>query len=127
MAILDRCGLPLAVSRHAADHHEVTLVRLSFDFYMIEAIAEILIADEAHDSDTLNQQLRPQGIEMISPHRSNRNIKTQDGRRRGRYERRWIAERCSARRNGIVDYACAGKIARQLPRVCTVRGDLHHA
>ena len=35
MAIVDRHGLPLAVSTHAANHHEVTLVQLSFDFYMI--------------------------------------------------------------------------------------------
>ena len=37
MAIVDRHGLPLSVSTHAANHHEVTLVQLSFDFYMIEA------------------------------------------------------------------------------------------
>ena len=37
MAIVDRNGLPLSVSTHAANHHEVTLVQLSFDFYMIEA------------------------------------------------------------------------------------------
>jgi len=29
MAIVDRHGLPLAVSTHAANHHEVTLVQLS--------------------------------------------------------------------------------------------------
>jgi transposase len=37
MAIVDRQGLPLAVTTHAANHHEVTLVQLTFDFYMIEA------------------------------------------------------------------------------------------
>ena len=37
MAIVDRHGLPLAVTTHAANHHEVTLVQLTFDFYMIEA------------------------------------------------------------------------------------------
>jgi hypothetical protein len=31
MAIVDRHGLPLAVSTHAANHHEVMLVQLSFD------------------------------------------------------------------------------------------------
>jgi hypothetical protein len=36
MAIVDRHGLPLAVSTHAANHHEVTLVQLSFDFYMLK-------------------------------------------------------------------------------------------
>ena len=39
MAIVDRHGLPLSVSTHAANHHEVRLVQLCFDFYMIEAIA----------------------------------------------------------------------------------------
>jgi len=37
MAIVDRQGMPLSVSTHAANHHEVTLVQLSFDFYMNEA------------------------------------------------------------------------------------------
>jgi putative transposase len=37
MAIVDRHGLPLSVSTHAANHREVRLVQLCFDFYMIEA------------------------------------------------------------------------------------------
>lgn len=94
MAIVDRHGLPLAVSTHAANHHEVTLVQLSFEFYMIEAKPENLIGDRAYDSDTLDEQLRAQGIEMISPHRSNRvKPKTQDERRLRRYQRRWLVER----------------------------------
>ena len=40
MGIVDRNGLPLAVTTHAANHHEVTLVQLTFDFYMIEAKPE---------------------------------------------------------------------------------------
>jgi len=94
MAIVDRHGLPLAVSTHAANHHEVTLVQLSFDFYMIEAKPENRIGDRAYDSDPLDRKLREQGIEMIAPHKSNRTAKkTQDGRRLRRYERRWIVER----------------------------------
>ena len=97
MAIVDRHGLPLAVSTHAANHHEVTLVQLSFDFYMIEAKPENLIGDRAYDSDTLDEKLRAEGVELISPHRSNRvKKKTQDGRRLRRYERRWIVERFCA-------------------------------
>lgn len=89
MAIVDRHGLPLAVSTHAANHHEVTLVQLSFDFYMIEAKPENLIGDRAYDSDKLDEEMRQEGIEMISPHRQNRKKpKTQDGRRLRRYERR---------------------------------------
>jgi hypothetical protein len=34
---VDRRGLPLAVTTHAGHHHQVTLVQLTFDFYMIEA------------------------------------------------------------------------------------------
>jgi transposase len=94
MGIVDRHGLPLAVSTHAANHHEVTLVQLSFDFYMIEAKPENLIGDRAYDSDKLDEELGKDGIEMIAPHRSNRKRRrTQDGRRLRRYERRWLVER----------------------------------
>jgi transposase len=93
LAIVDRHGLPLSVSTHAANHHEVTLVQLSFDFYMIEAKPQNLIGDRAYDSDALDEELRADGVELIAPHRSNRKLKTQDGRRLRRYERRWIVER----------------------------------
>ncbi|MES1196544.1 MAG: IS5 family transposase, partial [Steroidobacter sp.] len=94
MAIVDRHGLPLAVSTHAANHHEVTLVQLSFDFYMIEAKPENLIGDKAYDSDKLDEELREQGIEMIAPHKSNRVKRAiQDQRRLRRHERRWVVER----------------------------------
>ena len=58
MAIVDRHGLPLSVSTHAANHHEVRLVQLCFDFYMIEAKPETLIGDRAYDSDPLDNELR---------------------------------------------------------------------
>jgi len=93
MAIVDRHGMPLSVSTHAANHHEVTLVQLSFDFYMIEAKPQNLIGDKAYDSDGLDKSLKKDGVEMIAPHRSNRRMKTQDGRRLRRYARRWIVER----------------------------------
>src|SRR5512143_1573622 len=82
MAIVDRHGLPLSVSTHAANHHEVRLVQLCFDFYMIETKPDNLIGDRAYDSDPLDDELRKDGIEMIAPHRSNRRKSaTQDGRR----------------------------------------------
>ena len=56
MAIVDRHGLPLSVTTHAANHHEVTLVQLCFDFYMIEAKPENLIGDRAYDSDALDRR-----------------------------------------------------------------------
>ena len=64
MAIVDRHSLPLSVSTHAANHHEVRLVQLCFDFYMIEAKPENLIGDRAYDSDPLDEELRKDGIEM---------------------------------------------------------------
>ncbi len=94
MGIVNRHGLLLAVSTHAANHHEVTLVQLSFDFYMIEAKPENLIGDRAYDNDKLDEELRQEGVEMISPHRKNRKKPpTQDRRRLRRYERRWLVER----------------------------------
>lgn len=94
MGIVDRHGLPLAVSTHAANHHEVTLVQLSFDFYMVEAKPENLIGDRAYDSDKLDAELQEDGVNMIAPHKSNRvKPKTQDGRKLRRYQRRWLVER----------------------------------
>ena len=94
MGIVDRHGLPIAVCTHAANHHEVTLVQLTFDFYMIEAKPEKLIGDKAYDSDNLDDDLKKDGIDMIAPHKENRRKdKTQDGRKLRRYERRWLVER----------------------------------
>src|SRR5215468_7498268 len=91
------CGSPwiaFSVSTHAANHHEVRLVQLCFDFYMIEAKPENLIGDRAYDSDPLDAELRKDGIEMIAPHRGNRSRPpTQDRRRLSRYMRRWLVER----------------------------------
>jgi hypothetical protein len=36
LAMVDHNGLPLSVSSRAANHHEVTLVQLSFDFYTLK-------------------------------------------------------------------------------------------
>ena len=94
MGIVDREGLPLSVSTHPANHHEVTLVQLSLDFYMIEATPEHLIGDKAYDSDPLDAELEAEGVEMIAPHRKNRTrATTQDGRPLRRYARRSRVER----------------------------------
>jgi len=55
-----------------------------------------LIGDNAYDSDKLDTELRSSGIELISPHRSNRKNRTQDLRRLRRYRRRWKIERLFA-------------------------------
>jgi len=93
LAIVDRQGLPLSVSTHAANHHEVTLVQLSFDFSRLEAKPEPLTGDRAYDSDGLDDDLKQDGVNLIAPHRSTRTVKTQDGRHLRRYQRRWLVER----------------------------------
>jgi Transposase DDE domain len=77
MTIVDRHGLPLSVTTHAANHHEVRLVQLCFDFYMIEAKPENLIGDRAYDSDPLDEELRntltsPHGHGWLEPNGSSR-------------------------------------------------------
>jgi hypothetical protein len=62
MAIVDRHGLPLSVSTHAANHHEVRLVQLCFDFYMIEAKPENL----SRDPPVRSHDRVPMGREAVS-------------------------------------------------------------
>src|SRR5215475_11271944 len=110
MAIVDRHGLPLSVSTHAANHHEVRLVQLCFDFYMIEAKPENLIGDRAYDSDPLDHTLRQDGIEMIAPHRSNRSKPpTQDRRRL----RRCWSNASSPGSSGSAESSSAGNIIQR--------------
>lgn len=53
-----------------------------------------MIGDKAYDSDPLAEELYIEfGIELIAPNRSNRKVKTQDGRPLRRYKRRWKVER----------------------------------
>jgi IS5 family transposase len=94
MGIIDRNGLPIAVCTHAANHHEVTLVQLTFEFYMIVVKPEKLIGDKTYDSYDLEDDLGKQGIDMIALHKINRRKQpTQDGRNLRRYHRRRLVER----------------------------------
>ena len=63
----------------------------------LDELPERPIGDKAYDSDPLDQTLAEEyGVEMISPNRSNRKQKTQDGRPLRRYRRRWKIERVFA-------------------------------
>ena len=63
----------------------------------LDEFPERLIGDKAYDADALDQTLAKEyGVEMISPNRSNRKQKTQDGRPLRRYRRRWKIERVFA-------------------------------
>ena len=56
-----------------------------------------LIGDKAYDSDALDQRLKAEyDIELIAPHRGQRRVRTQDGRKLRRYNRRWRVERLFA-------------------------------
>jgi len=97
MAVADRNGLPIAVHTESASPHEVTLVQATLERSVVREQPTRLIGDKAYDSDKLDAKLEQQGIELIAPHRSNRNApQTQDGRVLRRYLRRWKIERLFA-------------------------------
>lgn len=94
MAITDAGGVVLSVSLQSASPHEVTLVEKTLKDRFVEDLPEKLIGDRAYDSDPLDERLEDRGVELIAPHRTGRvKPKTQDGRKRRRYKRRWKAER----------------------------------
>lgn len=95
MIMVDARGLPIAVNTGSASPHGSKLVEPLFDFMVIVDFPERLIGDKAYDSDKLDVAMAAKGVDMISPHRSNRkpeNI-TQDGRKLRRYGQRWTVER----------------------------------
>jgi hypothetical protein len=70
-----------------------TYRELSFDFSMLEAEPKSLIGDRAYDSDQLDEDIKQDRVNMNVPYRSNRKLKTQNGRRLLRYQPRWLVER----------------------------------
>jgi len=76
--------------------HEVKLVQQTLAEIFVEEPIQRLIGDNAYDSDRLDRKLAETGVEMIAPHRSNRRMRTQDGRPLRRYRRRWKIERLFA-------------------------------
>ena len=96
MAVVDRNGLPVAVCVESATPHEVKLAESTLVQMVIPDAPKNLVGDNAYDSDKLDATLKSYGIELISPHRSNRKNRTQDLRRLRRYRRRWKIERLFA-------------------------------
>ena len=96
MAVADSHGLPVGVCVESASPHEVKLVESTLVEMVIPEAPQNLVGDNAYDSDKLDAELRPYGIEVIAPHRSNRKNRTKDGRRLRRYRRRWKIERLFA-------------------------------
>lgn len=96
MVLVDARGLPVAVHTASASPHESKLVQHLFDFMLTSVTPDHLIGDKAYDSDQLDDDMACQGTNLIAPHRSNRRVPTQDGRRLRRYRRRWTVERTIA-------------------------------
>jgi transposase len=96
MAVADRHGLPVAVHVESATPHEVKLVVPTLVEMVISEAPQNLVGDNAYDSDKLDSELSRYGIQLISPHRSNRKNRTQDLRRLRRYRHRWKIERLFA-------------------------------
>ncbi len=96
MAVGGRAGLPVAIYMMPVGPHEVSLAEDTVTSRFTDAQPERLIGDKAFDTDGLDQVLAEQGIEMIGPHRSNRKMKTRDGRYLRRSRRRWKVERLIA-------------------------------
>jgi transposase len=94
MVLIDAEGLPLGIDTASASPHEVTLIESLLERRVLRRPLQRLVYDAAADSDPLRERLQRRGIELISPHRSNRTKPpTQDGRRLRRYARRWKVER----------------------------------
>lgn len=94
MAVVDGNGLPLGVSIESASPAEVTLVDNVIETIPEDKRPDRLIGDKAYDSDRLDEHLAEKyAIQLVSPNRANRRIKTQDGRPLRRYKRRWKVER----------------------------------
>lgn len=96
MAITDRNGIPIAARIERASPAEVNLVHDTIEDRWTKGQPERLLGDKAYDSDKLDAELAAKGIEMISPNKSNRIKKTQDGRPLRRYRNRWKVERAFA-------------------------------
>jgi len=96
MAVADGHGLPLAVDVASASPHETKLVHSTLQARFLREKPQRLIGDKAYDSDALRAGLAGDGIELITRQRSNRRVKTQDGRSLRRYCRRWKIERLFA-------------------------------
>ncbi len=93
MAVVDAQGLPIGVRVCTAGQHEVKQAEESVLSCWTEALPERVVADRGFDCDALDTALAEYGVDMIVPHRKNRKVRTQDGRKLRRYKRRWKVER----------------------------------
>jgi len=78
MVVADRNRLPISVCAESPTPHEVTLAVPTLLQMVLPDAPEILVGDNAYDSDCLDTELRFYGIELIAPHRCNPTAFSQD-------------------------------------------------
>ena len=81
MDIVNRTVFQIAVCTHAVNHHVVTRVQLTFEFYLIEAKPDKRIGDKAYNCNDLDDDFYKQETDRIAPYKINRKKNpTQDDR-----------------------------------------------
>jgi len=105
MVLVDGQGIPLGAQLASASPAEVTLAEATIAAVRVPCWGrgrprqkpKRVIADRAYDSNPLRDRLHKRGIELLVPHRRNRQRWwRQDGRKLRRYRRRWKVERTFA-------------------------------
>jgi hypothetical protein len=94
MLMVDRYGTPLSAFTVAANVAEVNAIETLMDVRVPTKKPRRLMYDKAGDADWLREALGARAIELICPHRANRQKPpTQDRRALRRYKRRYRVER----------------------------------
>jgi transposase len=94
MLLTDGEGTPLSAFTVAANVAEVNTIETLVDERLTDKMPPRLLYDKAADADWLRDALDERGVELITPHRSNRKRPPrQDGRSLRRYSRRYKVER----------------------------------
>jgi Transposase DDE domain len=97
MVLVDGQGIPLGAQLTSASPAEVTLAETTLAQVRVPCWGrgrprqrpQRIIADRAYDSNPLRERLQRRGIELLVPHRRNRERWwRQDGRKLRRYRRR---------------------------------------
>ena len=110
MIVVDGEGIPIGLTLGSASPSEVKLIEAKLNVAYGKSKVQRLIYNKAADSDPLRMALEKRGIDLICPHRRNREkAPLQDGRKIRRYDRRWKVERTFAWPGIITDWWFDGK------------------
>jgi transposase len=104
----------------------LTVFHSRYLFRVLPELPARLIGDRVYDSDALDQRLKEEyDNELIAPHRGQRRVRSQGGRKLRRYNRRWRVERLFAWphwfRRLVTGCLCTSRLldaAAQTPQRC---------